>query len=229
MRRAPLDLAVAAAGPASGIDLVFRKTRSSIIDRVEVSPEEDLGMVRVDTKHVAWRSRNKAEEELAAHSARAWARAMEVRGQATMDPAWPEMPEGMEQAETVIEPLTEEGRGPEPAVDYPKLEGIAVDTPPRNDAAEEGRIADAAPNGALQAMPAGAPELTPAAEEPAGSERASVVLPPRVAVNPLQGPGSSPVAGSQQARAGSSVQEEEVMDAMRQLLRGRADRLQAFT
>ena len=30
-----------------------------------MSPEEDLGMVRVDTKHVAWRSRNKAEEELA--------------------------------------------------------------------------------------------------------------------------------------------------------------------
>lgn len=54
-------------------------------------------------------------------------------------------------------------------------------------------------------------------------------------MNAEQAPGSGPVVGSQQARAGSSgaifvprTREEAAMDAVRQHLHGHADRIQAF-
>lgn len=113
----------------------------------------------------------------------------------------------MELVETVIEPPTEEGRDPEPAVDDPEVEEMSIDTPPQNDMAErekEGRMGDAAPGGALQTTPAEPLESTPAAEETTGSGRDLLVPPAKVAANPEQALRSCSVVGSRQAHAWSS-------------------------
>lgn len=73
------------------------------------------GLDPEDPERCARQALNKVEEELAAASVQAWARAMEARERAATEPAWPEMPEGMEPAETIVEPPTKEGRDPEPA------------------------------------------------------------------------------------------------------------------
>ena len=164
------------------------------------------------------------EMEMEAAAAWAWARAAEARGQATTDPAWPEMPKGVEPAETVVEPPMEKVRDPEPADDDSEVEEIVVDTPPQNNVAErakEGRTGDDAPGGVPEVTPACAQETTRTAEKLAGRKRALVVSPPKAVVNPEQAPGSGPAAGSQQALAGSDevifgprTQEEVAMDAM---------------
>lgn len=104
MRRTPLDLALVAMEAASRGNFVFRKTQSSAIDRVENSPEEDLGLDLEDIERLVWRDRNKAEAELVAASAWAWATAADARGRATTDSAWMEMAEGLALAQTIVEP-----------------------------------------------------------------------------------------------------------------------------
>lgn len=159
------SLGIGGHGRAFGGGFSFWKTRSSAIDREEHTSEEDLGLDPADSECVAWQARNKAEEELAATSAQAWARPAEAREQAALEPTCLEMLEDTEPTETVIEPPVEEGRDPEPAVDDSEVEDIVIDTPPQNNVAEraeEGCTGDAAPGGAPGSMPAGAPETTPA-------------------------------------------------------------------
>jgi hypothetical protein len=261
-----LSLALAATEAASGGGFAFRRSRSSAIDAPEGSTEEDLGLDPADTERCAWRDRNKALEEEAAAaraaeeaSARAWARAAEAAGRAAMEPAWPEMPAGLEPAETIVVPASEEGRDPdgrvETAVDDREVVEIVDDTPPRIDMvermeAEEGgggavleEAPQATPDGTPQGTPegtsgaasegtsAGAPEPRSASEEAAGGERALAVRQPQ----PAPASGSRPAAGSRQVRAGTSrtvfgplTHEEASMAAVRQHLRGRAERVQAF-
>lgn len=89
--RTPLDLALAVTDVASRGSFTFRRTRTSAIDRDEEEPKEDLGLYPTDTERVAWRARNKAEEELVeleVAPAQSWARAVEARERATAEPAW---------------------------------------------------------------------------------------------------------------------------------------------
>lgn len=92
MCRTPLDLVLAAMAAASEGDIVFWRTRSSTINRVEDSPEEDFGLDPEDAELCAWQDRNKALEEEAATiiaaeeaSAQAWAKATE-RGEGHHQP-----------------------------------------------------------------------------------------------------------------------------------------------
>lgn len=142
-RRSPLELALAATAAVSGNQVIFRKTRSSAIDRVESQPEEAHGLDPKDTERVAWRDRNAAEREFAAAekaareaSAQAWARAAEARGRTVADPAWQERAEGVTPTDTIVEPQPNEGRDPDERMeaddgDSETVEEIVVDTPPR--------------------------------------------------------------------------------------------------
>jgi hypothetical protein len=247
-----LSLALAATEAASGGGFAFRRSRSSAIDAPEGSAEEDLGLDPADTERCAWRDRHKALEEEAAAvraaeeaSARAWARAAEATRRDVMEPAWPEMPAGLEPAVTIVEPASEEGRDPdgrvETAVDDREVVEIDDDTPPRTEMVERmeaeegggGAVLEEAP----QATPDGPPQRTPegtsgaASEEAAGGERALAVRQPQ----PAPASGSRPAAGSQQVRAGTSrvvfgplTHEEASMAAVHQHLRGRAERVRAF-
>jgi hypothetical protein len=257
--RAPSALALAATEAASGGGFAFRRSRSSVIDLPEGSTEEDLGLDPADTERCAWRDRNKALEAEAAAvraaeeaSARAWARAAEATRRGAVEEAWPEMPAGLEPAETIVMPATEEGSDPdgrvEMAVDDREVVEIGDDTPPRADMVErmevEGGGGGAAPEGAPRATPDGAPQVAPEGalvtapegasvgapeQEPAGGERALAIRQPQPAS------GSRPAAGSRQVQAGPSrtvfgplTQEEASMAVVRHYLRGRAERVQAF-
>nr|XP_020198217.1 brain acid soluble protein 1-like [Aegilops tauschii subsp. strangulata] len=122
------------------------------------------------------------------------------------------MAEGLAPTETIFEPQTDEGNDLDErvvaAVDDPEVVETDEDTPRRDNVAERveveggGRAEDAALDGAPRETPAKAPGSTPAVEEPAGGEHAVVIIPSQAAVNPEQAPGSGPVAGSQQPRAG---------------------------
>jgi hypothetical protein len=159
------------------------------------------------------------------------------------------MPAGLEPAETIFMPATEEGRDPdgrvEMAVDDREVVEIGDDTPPRADVVERVEVegggggaapegvpqatSDGAPQGTPEGAPVGAPEQEPASEGTAGGERVLAIRLPQPAS------GSRPAAGSRQVQAGSSrtvfgplTQEEASMAAVRHHLRGRAERVQAF-
>ena len=140
MIRSPL----AATDAAYGGGLSLGKSRSSAIDLPEGSAEKDLGLDLEDALPCVWSSRNKAEEELAAALALAWARAVEVRGRAVGEPTWPEMPSVLEPAGMVSVPPMKEEHGPdgraELAVDDREVVVISDDTSPRTDVVERAGV-----------------------------------------------------------------------------------------
>lgn len=66
MRRSTLELALAATAAASGNEVIFRKTRSSALERGQEPPWVDLGLDPADMEQLAWRDMVAAEEDLAA-------------------------------------------------------------------------------------------------------------------------------------------------------------------
>ena len=102
--RSPVSLALAAAEAASSGGAVFRKTRTSAIDRDKEMADSDLGLDPADTEGLAWREWNRAEAELEAAADQAWVSAAVTWARAGKETAWPEMPAGMEPAAMVFMP-----------------------------------------------------------------------------------------------------------------------------
>lgn len=95
--------ATAAASGSNGGDggRVFRKTRSSAIERGQERPWVDLSLDPTDMERVVWRDMKAAKRDLAAAeravreaSAQVWVRATESRGRTDADPAWLKWAEG---------------------------------------------------------------------------------------------------------------------------------------
>ena len=109
--RSPISLALAAADAASTECAVFRRTRTSADDGDEEAADPDLSLDPADTVGLAWRDRNRAEEELEVASAQALANTTATWARASEEPAWPEMLAGMEPPTTIFMSSSEGERG----------------------------------------------------------------------------------------------------------------------